>query len=138
MKALILLVSLFLGNAYACSCAEWGTAAEILKEVDVAFVGTYVKGVIIPTDAQEANRKTTFKVNRAFKPRPMRTNKSIVRSTRGDGANCGTYFGRGGRYLILGYKDASGNIYTDDCSTRVVRNTPEMIALLLEFEAASK
>jgi len=103
----------------------------------VAFVGTYTKGVIIRTDSEGANRKTTFKITQAFKPKPMRTNSAVVRSTRGDGANCGTYFGRGGKYLILGYKDAAGNVYTDDCSLRVVNNSPEIQALILEFAAAS-
>lgn len=137
MKTLVIALFVFAGNALACSCAEWGTAREVLADTNAAFLGTVQSASNIPEDSQEANRSTTFLVKKAFKPRFLRRTFS-VRSTLGDGANCGTDFRRGETYLILAYRDpATGLHYTSACDLRYMDNSREMRALIKEFTRAS-
>lgn len=136
MKLLIALTSLFSASVYACSCAQWGTARELLSEYNVAYVGTLVgsrDGGISPDG--DPVRLNSFNVIKAFKPRTLRK-KFSVRSQQGDGANCGTMFTRSTPYLIFGYT-YRGKTYTDLCSYRAIDSSREMRTLLRDLARAS-
>lgn len=139
MKALFLALVLISSNALACSCADFrdSSAATILAEAEYAFVGSYISAKTDGTfpDSTITQMVTTFRVKEAFKPKNMRS-KIVVRSEKGDGANCGTGFKRGGKYLIFAYKN-NGRIYTDGCSYDDVDGSSEIDSLILALRAAS-
>lgn len=104
-------------SAYACSCQEWGSAAETLEKADAAFLG-------IPAISTEhlpgilwADAKTEFTVVRNFKGVPSKK-LEVYSPWVGDsgGANCGAGWEKDeGQYLILAYEE-NGKWYTSSCS----------------------
>ena len=78
---------------HACSCAQWGSPAEMLKDADGAFL------VIPANDSVSIGRdnewgedlmETTFSVIRSYKG--PRSNAINVRSVKDTGGNCGMSF----------------------------------------------
>jgi hypothetical protein len=136
MKVFALVLSLFTGSAFACSCSEWGTARQMLRDYDVAFVGSYISSVIGGTTPDGDPMVTTnMAVLKGFKG--TTSSKIVVRSTPGDGANCGTNFITGQKYLVFSYKYRGRN-YTDGCSYDVMQNTREQRSFLRALEIASR
>ena len=136
MKTLVVVLSLFIGNALACSCGQWGTAREILADADSVFVGKLIRSRIggISPETGSPLVASSFSVLRSYKPQGL--NMKTVLSEKGDGANCGTQFQKGVSYLILGFT-VRGRTYTDFCSYKLVNNSRSMRALLAELQAAS-
>ncbi len=139
MKLLVVLISLFVGNAFACSCAEWGNAREMLVSAQAAFVGMPVnarRGEINP-ESGESFVVTSFRVLRSFKPRSME--RVFTHSDQGNGGNCGTNFRTGVAYLVFAYKH-EGKLYTDSCSLKEVSTSSsrEMNRFLRELEYLSR
>lgn len=138
MKLVFAFMALFFGQAFACSCEEWGSAREMLSTSDMAYVGTFVgsrAGGVSP-DSEQPLRLNNFRVEQAFKPRRIGP-KASVRAEIGDGANCGADFTRGKKYLIFAYRH-EGKLYTDSCSYSPVTNTRKMRALLKALTIASQ
>jgi len=137
MKSLALALVLFAGNALACSCADWGTAREMLRTADAAFLGNLAAARVGETspDSGEPLMVTTFPTIKAFKP--LNARKFVVRSEKGDGGNCGTDFQRGIVYLVFAYKH-EGKLYTDACSISSGPEDREMRAFLIDLERASR
>lgn len=137
MKLLVVALSLFIGNAYACSCGEWGTAREMLSGSKAAFVGTVASARLGEMSPDSGNRLTltNFVITNSFKPRGLR--KATTRSEVGDGGNCGTNFQVGQSYLIFAY-EYEGKIYTDDCSLQMIDGSRSQNVFIRSLERASR
>lgn len=138
MKILALLMSLFIGNAIACSCLEMDDAREWLKFSDIVFIGTPTSNSrVIGTMDGQPMQNTTFRVSRVFK----NVNSAIVsiRTEKSDGANCGANFRRNqGPFLIFANKQRN-KFYSSGCSIADVRRrTAEMDSFLRDLERASR
>lgn len=93
LKFLLLFVLSSWQLVHACSCAEWGDPAEMLKDSDGAFL------VIPANDSVRIGRseewgedlmETEFSVIRSYKG--PRSNSVSIRSVRDTGGNCGMSF----------------------------------------------
>lgn len=137
MKLLVVALSMFVGSAFACSCAEWGTAREMLSGARTAFVGTVVSARPgeLSSDSGERLTITNFRIVRSFKPRGLR--KATTRSEVGDGGNCGTQFRVGQSYLVFGYA-YEGKVYTDDCSLQPITGERSQNNFLRSLELTSR
>ena len=137
MKLLVVALSLFIGNAFACSCSEWGTPREMLSDAKVAFVGMVAsaRAAEMSPDSGELLTLTNFRVTQSFKPRGLR--KAQTRSEVGDGGNCGTQFQVGQSYLVFGYAH-EGKVYTDDCSIQLITGERSQNVYLRGLERASR
>ncbi len=138
MKSITLSLFSFLiltsiGSAYACSCQEWGSAAETLKRADAAFLGIPATKTAQLSGARWSNAITEFTVVRNFKGAP--TKKFEVHSPwlgEGGGANCGAGWEKDdGQYLILAYEQ-DGLWQTSACSYSSTEG-PEMTKFIREL-----
>ncbi len=110
-------IPLWAGAAHACSCVQM-SSRDALREFPVVFAGT-VTGASDP----EGNDKIvssaqavtyTFDVDSAAKGDVERT--MDVNAARG-GASCGIEFDEATRYLVFAYRENSGDLWTNVCTT---------------------
>jgi hypothetical protein len=113
----LLLVTLDVGPAYACSCAETRSVGETLEKSSAAFSGkvTQVKEFSPESpaagDALLGLGPVTFKIQEAWKGV---SGNSVVVYGQGPGASCGIDFERGETYLVYAYR-TGGDLGTDFC-----------------------
>ena len=130
-----ILCLLFTVNALACSCAEIrGNAQEVLADSTTAFIGipiTESTETGVRSEWGEEETKTTFKVVKNFKA--SNQPEVEVYSTKGNGANCGTYFPKNsGPVLVFTYM-IDGKLETSSCSTLPISYDPYSSEVLLEL-----
>lgn len=119
--------------AHACSCQEWGSAAETLERADAAFLGIPATKTEHPPGVRWTNAKTEFTIVRNFKGAGSK--KLEVLSPwlgEGGGANCGAGWEKDeGQYLILAYEEG-GKWHTSSCSYSLAEG-PEMAKFIREL-----
>ena len=118
MKRLILtLLTLSTSTAFACSCQNWGTAAEMLKRHSDAFIAIPESDSVVIGDSDEPGEgkllKTKFSIVRDYK----RRNKTVeVRSFENTGGNCGITFKKDDGVWIVFADKYSGKLNVNGCS----------------------
>lgn len=141
--ALVLLASMGAvapARVVACRCA-WTELPEAVAEADVAFVGTLLGGSAQGNRAGPAQQPilTTWSVERSRDP--LDTDRIEIATWPDDGANCGTAFGAGERWLLLAYKVENGReagengLETNGCmrNHRLDGGDPESEAIIEEL-----
>ena len=119
--------------AQACSCQEWGSAAETLEKADAAFLGIPSNTTAHVPGVRWSNAKTEFTVVRNFKGT---LEKKLELFTpwlgEGGGANCGAGWEKDdGQYLILAYQE-DGKWHSSSCSFMSAEG-PEMMKFIREL-----
>lgn len=124
--------------AHACSCAEWGSPAEMLKDSDGAFL------VIPESDSVSIGRdeewgedimETKFSVIRSYKG--PEANLVSIRSVRDTGGNCGMSFVKNESiWLIFTYQE-NGVHHSNGCMLSGAQSD-EDIAFIRGLNSLSK
>lgn len=119
---LSVVVSLFsIGSALACSCSEWGSAQQMLKEADAVVLA-------IPVSDSKVDPSVSPRVYDSLGP-IVKTDMKVVRHFKGKykkffylytekdlGGNCGVNFKKqDGMYLVFAYMQ-NGRYFTESCS----------------------
>jgi hypothetical protein len=134
-KLLIILSSLFCFQAYACSCADWEGASEMLSKSDTLVLGVPTDdGVYFSRDEDFGDDVYRFGINIVKKFKGKYNKFMYVLSHKGNGANCGVYFKPySGLFLIAGYKvPGEKYYYTEGCSVGYVTPEDEYLARIIE------
>lgn len=134
MKMKVMLFGLILGfsgQVLACSCAEWGPAKQMLKEVEFAVLAVPTEDSRFRTETMDYGDGTNYQTIIA------RTGMKVVKRFKGKykkffyldteknlGANCGADFKQyEGLFLIFGGTGPNGYYWSGGCDLGMV--TPQ-------------
>lgn len=111
--------------AFACSCDEWGTPAEMLKRNHAVFLGVAssdsVRVGYDPDIGGGPLMRTKFSVIKGFKNVPGKV--VYIRGVQADGANCGADFKKDdGLWLVLAFKNSQDKLETSSCALNKINN----------------
>lgn len=137
-KLLGFLSIFFIQQAFACSCAEWGNAGQMMSMADAVFLGIPVDNsvrTVDPLDSRQTLNKTQFSVIRSFKTIETKS-VDLYTSTHWQ-AGCGAEFKKDmGLFLVFAYVDEKGNLASSSCSLGLA-NAKKTYGMLRELNELS-
>ena len=124
--SLLVLFTLFIQQAWACSCAPPPSVKESFKSTNAVFTGTVLKveDNLIPSPddpsvSYASSQTITIKIDISYKTADgISTSSKIIKiKTASSSESCGYYFEKGKKYIVYAYRDKEdGTLWTNICT----------------------